>query len=436
MTTLIDDRKPPATAAPSPPPSAAWPSSTPPASRPPAPVRRPRRWGRYVLAGGLVLAAALLVRAWIPDPIEVEIATAVRGPLVVVVREDGRTRVKDRFTVSAPATGTLLRVAFEPGDTVRPGTVLARIMPLAAPLLDARTRAETEARLAAAEATVAQARTAATETSARLELATRDAERVRTLLRAGAASAQSAEQADLAARTRAEEAASARFGVQVAEHQAGMYRVALAELARGAGGRVEIRAPVAGVVLGVERQSEGPIQAGQPILTLGDPAALEAVVDLLSADAARVRPGHPAIIEGWGGDRPLQARVHRVEPSAFTRLSALGVEEQRVNVVLDLDEPAASRPSLGDGFRIEAAIEVWRAADALTVPTSALFRSEGRWAVFRVEGGRARLRSVVVGQRTEAAAEITEGIAPNDTVIVYPGEKVRESVRIAIRRPD
>jgi HlyD family secretion protein len=189
-------------------------------------------------------------------------------------------------------------------------------------------------------------------------------------------------------------------------------------------------------VLSVQRESEGPVQAGQPVLEVGDPAALEVIVDLLTADAARVEPGAPATIERWGGDGALRAHVRRVEPSAFTKLSALGVEEQRVNVLLDLDDPPERRPSLGDGFRVEASILVWQSDDAVAVPASALFRHGGDWAVFLVEDGRAHLRPVAMGQRTDAEAQILDGIVPGDTVVTYPGEKVLDGVKIEKRTED
>jgi HlyD family secretion protein len=415
-------------------PPAGMPAAAPLSPRPATPRRRPRRWGRLVLALlGFAIAGAIVV-ALLPDPVPVELARAERRPLEVTVEEDGRTRVRDRYEVAAPVAGTLLRVDLEPGDTVQRGQVLARLIAPAAPLLDPRTRAEATARVEAARDALRQARSAITRASDALAFARREAERQRALFQAGATSAQTREQAELLAETRAEELASARFGAGVAAHELQMYESALARLSgRGGGGEVLLRAPADGVVLAVRRESEGPVQPGQPLLEVGDPAALEVEVDLLTADAARVRPGTPARIERWGGPGVLRGHVHRVEPSAFTKLSALGVEEQRVNVLIDLDDPHGQWAALGDGYRVEASIRIWAAPAVLTVPASAAFRSGDGWAVFRLDGDRARLVPITIGQHTDAWAEIRRGLSPGEMVVVYPSERVRDGVRVARR---
>jgi HlyD family secretion protein len=232
---------------------------------------------------------------------------------------------------------------------------------------------------------------------------------------------------------RAEELTSAEFGLRVADSELRLARAALLRLETTRGGapeRFEVRAPVEGEVLRVLQESEGVVQPGAPLLEVGDSRALEIVVDVLTSDAVDIVPGAPVRITRWGGDSALRAHVHRVEPSAFTRISALGVEEQRVNVLIDLDEPRERWAALGDGFRVEASIEVWRAADALQVPAGAVFRHDSGWAVFRVSGGRAALTPVTIGRRSGTAAQVLEGLEPEDTVVVYPGDNVVDGIRV------
>ncbi|HET9726519.1 MAG TPA: HlyD family efflux transporter periplasmic adaptor subunit [Gemmatimonadales bacterium] len=403
-----------------------------------APVarRRPRSWGRWVLAGlGLAIAAALVV-ALLPKSVPVDVERVGRGPMQVTVEEDGRTRVRDRYEIAAPVAGTLLRVAARAGDSVRRGEVLGRIVPLAAPLLDARTRVEAEARVRGAEAALQQAKTAVVRAQDAYGFAARDAQRQRTLETAGATATQAREQAELLARSRSEELTAARSGVRVAESELALYRASLARLlgqTPHAASVVELRAPTDGVVLSVLRESEGPVQPGQAILAIGDPRALEIVVDLLTPDAALVRPGAPVRIMRWGGPDTLRGHVRRVEPAAYTKLSALGVEEQRVDVIIDLDDPADRWSSLGEGYRVEASILIWSGADVVTVPASAPFRHGGSWAVYAIERGRARLVPIDVGHHTDALVEIASGLQVGDRVIAFPGEQVRDGVRVRQR---
>jgi HlyD family secretion protein len=402
----------------------------------PVPHQRSRGWGRWVLGAiGLIIGAAL-VSVLLPKPVPVDIERVGRGPMQVTVDEDGRTRVRDRYEISAPVAGTLLRVTAREGDSVRAGDVLARIVPLPASLLDARTRIEAEARVRGAEAALQQANTEVARAEAANRFATRDAERQRTLEAAGAIATQAREQAELAARTRSEELSAARSGVRVAQSELALYRASLARLlsptARNSS-VVELRAPTDGVVLTVLRKSEGPVQPGQAVLAIGDPRRLEIVVDLLTPDAALVRPGASARIERWGGAAVLRGHVRRVEPAAYTKVSALGVEEQRVDVVIDLDDPPDRWSSLGEGYRVEASILVWSGADVVTVPASVPFRHGGGWAVYAVAQGRARLTPIEVGHRTDAQVEVPRGLQPGDTVIGYPGDQVREGLRVRER---
>jgi HlyD family secretion protein len=253
------------------------------------------------------------------------------------------------------------------------------------------------------------------------------------LLSVGATAARSAEEADLAERMRREELASAEFGVTIADAELQLARAALrrfADPAAAGNQQFVVQAPVDGRVLRVIQESEGAVAAGTPLLEMGDPQAIESVVDVLSTDAVKVTPGATVYLEGWGGDSVLTGHVHRVEPSAFTRVSALGVEEQRVNVVVHFDGPPARWGTLGDGYRVEARIVVWEDDDVLQVPAGAVFRHGDGWAVYVVEGGRARLQPVTLGRRSEAAAQVLGGIADGAPVVLYPGDAVRDNQRV------
>jgi HlyD family secretion protein len=389
------------------------------------------KWG--LLAAAALALTVAIAQAFMPEPVAVEMAVASRGPLRVSVSEDGRTRVADRFVVSAPLSGTLARIELQPGDSVRRGEPVARIIPLPSPLLDPRSRAEAEARVSAAVSGRRQEQAAAARARAAAEQASRDAARERTLLGAGATAARSAEEAELAERMRREELASAEFGVTVADAELQLARAALRRFAgpvTAGNEQLVVQAPVDGRVLRVMQESEGAVGAGTPRLEMGDPQTIEAVVDVLSTDAVKVVPGATVYLEGWGGDSVLTGHVHRVEPSAFTRVSALGVEEQRVNVVVHFNGPPGQWGALGDGYRVEARIVVWEDADVLQVPAGAVFRQGDGWAVYVVDGGRARLRPVTLGQRSEAAAQVLGGIAAGTPVVLYPGDAVRDNQRV------
>ena len=389
------------------------------------------KWG--LLAAAAVALAFAIAQAFTPEPVAVEVGVVSRGPLRVTVNEDGRTRVADRFVVTAPLAGTLARIELQPGDTIRRGEPVARIVPLPSPLLDPRSRAEAEARVSAAVSGRRQAQAAAAGARAAAEQAGRDAARERMLLSGGATAARSAEEADLAERMRREELASAEFGVTIADAELQLARAALrrfADPAAAGNQQFVVQAPVDGRVLRVIQESEGAVAAGTPLLEMGDPQAIESVVDVLSTDAVKVTPGATVYLEGWGGDSVLTGHVHRVEPSAFTRVSALGVEEQRVNVVVHFDGPPARWGTLGDGYRVEARIVVWEDDDVLQVPAGAVFRHGDGWAVYVVEGGRARLQPVTLGRRSEAAAQVLGGIADGAPVVLYPGDAVRDNQRV------
>ncbi len=395
-----------------------------------------RKWIRRGLIALAVLAViGLIVVAWIPKPVEVEASEVSRGPLVVTVNEDGRTRVKDRYTVSAPITGNLARLDLEAGDAIEQGQLLARLVPLPPPLLDARTRAEAKARVDAAMAARRQAQAAVNRARYQRDFAKEESERALAVVEKGGLARSDADRAVSTYRGSEEELRSAEFGARVAEHQLKLAQTTLIQLSgKGEEGeQLEIISPVAGQVLKVFQESEGVVQSGTPILEVGDPGALEIVVDVLSQDATRIPAGAPTSIERWGGKNPLHGHVRVVEPSAFTKLSALGVEEQRVNVIIDLDDERELWSSLGDGYRVEARISVWEGKDVLRVPASAVFRSEDAWATFVVEEGTAVVRAVELGETNGLETEVLSGLEEGDLVIAYPSDSVRDGVSVEAR---
>jgi HlyD family secretion protein len=383
------------------------------------------------LVGGLAVAALAAVALW-PDAVEVDVARVDRGPMQVTIDEDGETRVRDRFLISAPVGGVLQRIEIEPGDRVSRGdTVLARLAPAESPLLDPRARAELGAAVEAARASVGQAQAERTRAAAALEQARTTLQRQQTLAEAGAVSRETLETADTAFESAESAARAAEFAVARAEYELELAR-ARVQAPRADGRLIEIQAPIDGVVLKRFRESQSVVPVGEPLLDIGDPQALEVVADLLSTDAVRISPGDPVLVDQWGGDKPLDARVRRIEPSGFMKVSALGVEEQRVNVIIDFTEPLAASTALGDGFRVEVRIVVWREEDVLKVPIGCLFRRGDQWAAFVVEGGRARLRTVEIGQRNNDAGQIIKGLEEGETVVLHPPDTLTDGARVQV----
>ena len=402
----------------------AKPTTPKPASR--AKVVRKIVWGAAALAvvGAVVVASR-------PKPLAVETAAVRAGVMRVTVDEVGKTRVRDRYVISAPLAGNVARIELEPGDTIKPGAVLARIAPMDAPMLDARTRAQSEARVLQAGAAQNQARAAVTRAELAREDAKRDAEQSRKLAKGGSMSAEAPDNAVLAERMRDAELASAKFAAQMADYEARQAAAMLARLAPGAAKEhVEVKSPIEGRVLRVLVESAGVVQPGTPLVEIGDPSALEVVTDVLTADAVTIPQRAPATVERWGGP-PLKSNVRLVEPAAFSRVSALGVEEQRVHVVLDLDEPHELWSRLGDAFRVEVKIVTWEGADVVHVPSSAVFRRGERWAAFVVEGDRVSLREVDTGRRNGSEVEIVRGLAAGQRVVVHPSDRVTEGARVS-----
>jgi HlyD family secretion protein len=391
-----------------------------------------KKWLKRVLLGVLALGlVGAIAAAYRPRPVPVDVEKVTRGVFEVTVTEPGKTRVMDRYIISAPVGGYLDRTLLRPGDAVEVGQVIARLGSLDPPLLDARSRAQADAQVRAALAAREQAEAVLKRAQTILEHARTEVARQEKLAEVGSISAQALETARFELRGRAQEELSAQSAVRIAEQQLEMARAArgrMEQQPRAEHEHLEIRAPVRGWVLRVMQESEGAVTPGAPLMEIGDQQNLEVVVDVLSQDAVRIRPGARVRIEHWGGDEPLAGRVRRVEPAAFTRTSALGVEEQRVNVLITLEEPVERRKALGDGYRVEARITLWEGADVVQVPESALFRQGERWAVFLAQDGKARLRPVKLGQRNGLRAQVLEGLVPGDTVIVHPGDSVKEGV--------
>jgi HlyD family secretion protein len=377
--------------------------------------------------GGLGAAAVLAWLLFAPEPVIVEMATATRGPLEVTVDQEGEVRVHDRYAVAAPVAGKLVRVNLHDGDAVKAGDVVAELEPSP---LDPRARDEAIARVEAARAGVREAEKRVEQAAAMLAQERSELARVEKLVAERFVSPEAADKARTAVKTGIAELEAANARVAAARSEEKVAQAALLALpsAEGKPGRVvKLASPATGRVLRVTQQSERTVPAGTQVMVIGDPSKFEVVADVLSSDAVKIRPGATAWLDEWGGDKRLRATVRLVEPYAFTKVSALGIEEKRVNVVMD---PIDSLGPLGDGYRVEARIVVLAAPDVLKVPASAVFRSGEGWAVFVVEDGRARQRAVEVGARNPLEAEIRSGVGVGATVIKYPTNEVAEGVRV------
>lgn len=391
-----------------------------------------------MIVGGLALVA-LVVYAFLPKPIAVDIAPVVRGAMRLTIDEDGRTRVKERYVVSAPLAGRLQRITLKAGDEVRTGnTLIAVIEPVDPMLLDERTRAQAEARVKAADSARAQAAAILERARAAHALAKTELERVRQLIADKIATQRELDNATAAERAAAEELKAAQFAAQIAEFELEQAKAVLMtarprSTQDAENGKFEIHSPVNGRVLRVFQESATVVQPGTPLVAVGDPTDLEVEVDVLSADAVKIPANAKVILEHWGGDRPLTGRVRRVEPAAFTKISALGVEEQRVWVIIDLADPPETRAKLGDGYRLEARVVIWENDNVLKVPSGALFRAGNGWAVFVAQGKRAALRPITIGKNNGLEAEALAGLSEGDRVLVHPSDKVRDGVAITPR---
>ena len=398
----------------------------------------------FLILVAIVLVGLIGYKYFVPEPVEVDVATIEKGTVLVTVDEDGKTRIREKYVVSSPLMGRLLRIDLDPGDEVAAGeTLLATIEPRDPELLDARTVAQAEARVSAAQA--ALDRTEPLLEQARIEQSNAETQLARLRDAAAAVTAMELDDAEARNRTASESLRSAKFAQAIAKFELQQAESALlrsqprdegdSTSENGNGGwNHTIRSPITGRVLRVMQESSAVVTAGTPLLELGDPHDLEVVIDVLSSDAVNIKPGAAVMFEHWGGERDLHGRVRLVEPSGFTKISTLGVEEQRVNVVVDLTDPVTERESLGDGFRVEARIVVAEAKDVLRVPASSLFRPDTGWAVFRVENGRAKEVRVKVGHQNGLEAEVLEGLELGDHVVLHPSDKVADGVQITERQ--
>jgi HlyD family secretion protein len=387
---------------------------------------------KRLLASVLVVGAIVAVALW-PQSMEVTLARAERGPMQVTIDEDGETRVRERFRVTAPVAGRVHRIEREPGDRVTRGTtVIARITPAESPLLDSRTRAELQAAVDAATAAIGQARAERQRAATTLERARSTRRRRQELRKAGAISSDDLEAADTAVATAEDGLRAAEFTERRAEYELELARARLAAPA-AAGQAVDVLAPIDGTVLRRFRESEGVVPMGEPLVELGDPGRMEIVADLLSTDAVRISPGAEVLIEQWGGGQTLRGRVRRVEPSGFMKVSALGVEEQRVNVIVDFTDPTQAA-RLGDGYRVEVRVVLWREDDVLKVPVGSLFRQDDGWAVFVVEEGRVRRQIVDLGQRNESDGQILRGLEAGAAIVLHPPDTLVDGMRVTTRQ--
>lgn len=395
---------------------------------------------KWMAAGGVMVLAVLLAWAFAPRPTLVELGEARTGHFESGIEEDGKTRVIARYQVSAPLAGRWLRPTLEEGDAVKAGDVIGRIEPTLSPLLDARTQAELSAREQAAQA--AQARAAARLAAAEIAVAQaqKNLERAEALAKQGFVAASNRDDARLALQAAQQEQRSAQAEAQIVRYELQQARAALGAFGAAGQGTVrpfELRAPVAGQVLRVQQPSEAMVGLGAPLLELGDVGRLEVVAELLSTDALQLKPGQPVRIERWGGPGVLQGQVERVEPGAFTKVSALGVEEQRVKVQIALASPPEQRRGLGDGYRVVVRVLTRQQDGALLVPVSAVFPmpggEPGRHAVFRVDAGRARLNEVQVEARNSSDAWIAKGLDAGAKVVIYPPQGLVDGARIKAR---
>ena len=384
-----------------------------------------------------VLIIALLIYGFWPQAILVEAVKASKAPMTITIEEEGRTRVIDRYLIAAPVSGVTCRVDLDVGDEVTQGQTLLTITPLDSEVLDPRSRAQAQARLAAAQSALQAASEQANAAAQASKLATLELNRYEPLLNKGTISRDQYDRALNDANTTAAQKRSADFRVDVARYE---LEAARAILQHGSQieqdesvERIPVRSPINGRILKINRQCEGPVNIGEALLEVGDPTALEIEVDVLSADAVKILPGMPVRFERWGGAQPLKGIVRTVEPTGFTKTSALGVEEQRVLIISDLTSPAEQWQQLGDGYRVEANFIIWHEEDVLQIPASSLFRHNEQWAVYKIENNEARLQTVQIGKHNGLAAQVLQGLNIGDQLIDHPGNEVENHRNIKVR---
>ena len=403
-----------------------------------------KRW--LWIIGLAVLAGVGIFMGMRPQPVSVEAAALTKGPLRVTVEEEGRTRLRSRYVVTAPVSGYMGRIRLKAGDVVKAGTVITILEPPRPAVLDARTRDQGNARVVAAQAalTVAQSRVATQEEQVRvaraeLEYWKQQKAREDVLRKSGDLPAARLERtvtdllrAEATVAGAERQLATTKVEVDAARTEVASARAGVRETAGAqTGERIPVVAPAGGRVIKVIRDSEGVVGPGEALLEVGDARAIEVMVEVLSADAVKIAPGMKVLLDRWGGATTLEARVRVVEPGGFTKVSALGVEEQRVRVVADLVSPETEWAALGDGYRVEAAFVLWESASVLQAPSNALFRAGNGWAVFAVDGGIARRREVSIGRQSGVGAEIVSGLKEGDVVVLHPDETVSDGKQVS-----
>lgn len=389
-----------------------------------------------VIVSGLLIGALLVWGFW-PQPVLVERATAKYAPLTITIEEEGRTRIIDHYIISAPVNGVTCRLHLKVGDRVTQGQTLLNITPLASQVLDPRSRAQAQAQVAVAESALRVAQEQARVAAAAAQLANTDLKRYRPLLEKGLISQGVFDTAFTQAQSLSATKRSADFAVEVARHELESARTTLEYSGKSAtddpAERVAVRSPINGQILKVARKCEGPVSTGEALLEVGDPRSLEIEVDVLSADAVKIKPGMKVFFDRWGGEQTLVGRVRVIEPVGFTKVSALGVEEQRVLIISDFTSPAQQWQRLGDGYRVEASFVLWHEEEVLQVPASSLFRYNDGWALFVIEDDRAKRREVTIGQRNGLQAQILKGITAGELIINHPSEAVEDDIAIEQR---
>jgi HlyD family secretion protein len=396
-----------------------------------------RRTAAVLIGLGIVV---LIAWALWPQPVPVDMAAIKRGPLEVTVEDEGVTRIREVYTVSSPILGKMLRSPREVGDqVVADKTLVAEIEPAAPTFLDVRSQRVNEAAVQAAQAAVDLAEAQIKQAKAQLEFARSDLRRAEELAVSKTISARALDKARLDVNSGESAVASAKATLEVRRRELESARARLIQPGEAKAGErsasccIQVRSPIDGVVLKIVAESEQVVRPGAALVDIGDPQDLEIAVDFLSRDAVRIKPGAPARIESWGGDKMLAARVKRIEPTGFTKISALGIEEQRVKVILDFTGPPAEWRQLGHGYRVIARVVVWHSDDVSQVPLGALFRAGDNWAVFAVANGRAQRRIVKIGERNLHAARLVDGLKIGEQVILHPSDRVHDGVRVEPR---
>lgn len=398
-----------------------------------------RQWISLTILGVVILSALFL--ALRQPPLAVDLGEVTKGPLVITVDEDGETRVREAYVVSAPVTGRLLRITQDVGDPVIAGeTVLATIQPSEPTFLDVRSQSEARAQIRSSEAALKLAKAEVERAAAERDFAQNELKRMETLFQTQTVAEAAVDRARMQFSSTRAALASAQAAVDVADHEMERARAMLITPQDSPEGgidtrccTVDVRSPITGRLLRLIEESEAVLPAGAPLVEVGNPRELEIVVDLLSSDAVRVEPNAPVRIMDWGGNYELMGRVRRIEPFGFTKISALGVEEQRVNVIIDFADPEAIPAALGHGFRVEVKIEEWRTEDTIRIPEAALFRQGNIWSAFLVKDGRVEQRLLEIGRSNGQSAEVLGGVEAGEQVILYPSEKVEEGIRVKER---